>query len=36
MAKRPTLIDAGKFISDFLQRPSHSRAAKALLLRRSA
>jgi hydroxymethylglutaryl-CoA lyase len=29
------LIDAGQFISDFLQRPSHSRAAKALLLRRT-
>ena len=30
------LIDAGQFISDFLQRPSHSRVAKALLSRRSA
>ena len=30
------LIDAGQFISDFLQRPSHSRAGKALLARRSA
>ena len=30
------LIDAGQFISDFLQRPSLSRAGKALLARRSA
>ena len=30
------LIDAGQFISDYLQRPSHSRVAKALLGRRSA
>jgi hydroxymethylglutaryl-CoA lyase len=30
------LIDAGQFISDFLQRPSLSRAGKALLTRRSA
>lgn len=30
------LIDAGQFISDFLKRPSHSRAAKALLNRRTA
>jgi hydroxymethylglutaryl-CoA lyase len=30
------LIDAGQFISDFLQRPSHSRVAKALLSKRSA
>ena len=30
------LIDAGQFISDFLQRPSHSRVARALLARRSA
>jgi len=30
------LIDAGVFISDFLQRPSGSRAARALLTRREA
>jgi len=30
------LIDAGQFISDFLQRPSQSRAGKALLTRRQA
>ena len=30
------LIDAGMFISDFLQRPSGSRAARALLTRRAA
>ena len=30
------LIDAGQFISDFLQRPSLSRAGKALLTRRNA
>ncbi len=30
------LIDAGQFISDFLQRPSHSRVAKALLSKRAA
>jgi hydroxymethylglutaryl-CoA lyase len=30
------LIDAGQFISDFLQRPTLSRAGKALLTRRSA
>ncbi len=30
------LIDAGQFISDFLQRPSLSRVGKALLARRSA
>ena len=30
------LIDAGVFISDFLQRPSGSRAARALLTRRAA
>jgi hydroxymethylglutaryl-CoA lyase len=30
------LIDAGVFISDFLQRPSGSRAARALLSRRAA
>ena len=29
------LIDAGQFISDFLQRPSGSRAAKALLTKRA-
>ena len=30
------LIDAGQFISDFLQRPTNSRAAKALLNKRTA
>jgi hydroxymethylglutaryl-CoA lyase len=30
------LVDAGKFISDFLQRPPNSRAATALLNKRSA
>ena len=30
------LIDAGQYISDFLGRPSHSRAARALLARRAA
>ena len=30
------LIDAGQFISDFLQRPTNSRAAKALFNKRSA
>jgi len=30
------LIDAGVFISDYLQRPSGSRAARALLTRRGA
>ncbi len=30
------LIDAGQFISDFLQRPTQSRAGKALLTRRQA
>ncbi len=30
------LIDAGQYISDFLQRPTNSRVAKALLARRSA
>ena len=29
------LIDAGQYISDFLQRPSHSRVAKALLAKRA-
>ena len=29
------LIDAGQFISDFLQRPTNSRAAKALMNKRS-
>jgi hydroxymethylglutaryl-CoA lyase len=30
------LIDAGQFISDYLQRPTHSRAAKALFNKRLA
>ncbi|MCB8748641.1 hydroxymethylglutaryl-CoA lyase [Rhodoferax sp. U2-2l] len=30
------LIDAGQFISDFLQRPTHSRVAKALFTKRTA
>jgi hydroxymethylglutaryl-CoA lyase len=30
------LIDAGQFVSDFLQRPSGSRAARALLSKRAA
>jgi hydroxymethylglutaryl-CoA lyase len=30
------LIDAGVFISDYLQRPSGSRAARALLTQRGA
>jgi len=30
------LIDAGHFISDYLQRPTNSRAAKALFNKRSA
>ena len=29
------LIDAGQYISDFLQRPSNSRVAKALLTKRA-
>ncbi|TXI30268.1 MAG: hydroxymethylglutaryl-CoA lyase, partial [Ottowia sp.] len=30
------LIDAGQYISDFLQRPSNSRVAKALLTKRAS
>ena len=30
------LIDAGQFISDFLNRPTNSRAAKALFTKRQA
>jgi hydroxymethylglutaryl-CoA lyase len=30
------LIDAGQFISDYLQRPTNSRVAKALLNKRIA
>ena len=29
------LIDAGQYISDFLQRPPNSRVAKALLTKRA-